>query len=464
MTMSRTITIIGAGLAGSLLALMLARRGLQVDVFERRADMRKGSAEGGRSINLALANRGLAALDRAGLADEVRTLLTTMRGRMVHDLDGSEDLQAYGQRDEEVIYSVSRGGLNALLMDAAERHPGVNLHFEHACTHVDYRAQTLTLEDLNTGTQHHVTTGPVICADGASSRLRRALVEQCGAVATEDFLAHDYKELTIPAADDGGYRFDPEALHIWPRGGFMMIALPNKDATFTATLFAPAEGPNGFSELQTDAAIDAYFARHFPDIVPHMPALAEQFQQNPQGRMVTVHCRPWHTGAFAVLIGDASHAIVPFHGQGMNAAFEDCAQMDELIGAALAQADGDGDAIDYRALFARFEALRKPNADAIAQMALENYVEMRDSVRDPVFLRRRELGFELERRHPEVFVPRYSMVMFRLLPYAHARRRGEAQQRILEQVIPDEHVTEIDHALADRLVQQELVPLIDELG
>jgi kynurenine 3-monooxygenase len=462
--MAESVTIIGAGLGGSLLALLLARRGLAVDVYERRPDMRRADISSGRSINLALANRGLAALAKAGLKREAESLLTTMRGRMVHEGDGEADFQAYGQRDEEVIYSVSRGGLNQLLMTAAESHPRVNIHFEYACTEVDYAGHSLTLEHQQSGEVRRITGGPVIAADGAGSRLRRALVAQCGAQATEDFLPHDYKELTIPPAPDGGYRLPPDALHIWPRGGFMMIALPNQDASFTATLFAPREGPTGFAGLESEDAVTAYFTEHFPTVLPLMPALARDFLANPQGRMVTVHCQPWHTNGFLTLIGDASHAIVPFHGQGMNAAFEDCAQFDELIAEALQGAGNTLSRVDFGQVFLRFEALRKPNADAIAAMALENYVEMRDSVRDPLFLRRREVAFELERRHPGVFVPRYSLVMFHLLPYAHARQRGACQQRILEQLVPQVDAPPPDLALADRLVREELQPLMERLA
>ncbi len=458
-----SVSIIGAGLGGALMAVLLARRGFEVDIYERRPDLRRKQLSAGRSINLALANRGLGALERAGLAPAVRGLLTTMRGRMLHPLEGDLTLQPYGQREDEVIYSVSRPGLNHLLLDAAEQHPGVRLHFEHTGTHVDFEQQILDIKNLRSGNTRRLRGGPIICADGASSRLRRALVEQTGATASEDFLPHDYKELTIPPAADGSYRFDPQALHIWPRGGFMLIALPNKDASFTATLFAPREGEGGFDGLQSHEQVEAYFRHHFPDVVPHIPDLAGQFDANPQGRMVTVHCQPWRHRGFAVLLGDASHAIVPFHGQGMNAAFEDCATLDMLLAEAVTRASGSLSDMDWTDLFERFEAARKPNADAIATMALENYVEMRDAVRDPLFHRRKEVSFELERRFPDVFIPRYSMVMFHRLPYAHALERGRCQQEILEQLVPTEQ-GDVDWTLAQQLVSDRLQPLVQSLA
>ncbi|MEO0973179.1 MAG: NAD(P)/FAD-dependent oxidoreductase [Pseudomonadota bacterium] len=460
---TQSISIIGAGLGGALMALLLAKRGFQVDVYERRPDQRRHELSAGRSINLALANRGLAALDRAGLRDEVRALLTTMRGRMLHDLDGTQSLQPYGQREEEVIYSVSRPGLNILLLNAAEQHANVHLHFEHTAETIDFPRESLEVKNLQDGTMRRVD-GPLIVADGASSRLRRALVEQTRASATEDFLPHDYKELTIPPSPDGGYRLDAGALHIWPRGGFMLIALPNKDGSFTATLFAPREGEHSFAELASDEEVTGYFQRHFASVVPHLPQLVEEFADNPQGQMVTVHCTPWHWRGFAVMLGDASHAIVPFHGQGMNAAFEDCAALDVLLGEAIDEAGGQIGQLPWADVFSRFELARKPNADAIAQMAVENYVEMRDAVRDPLFHQRKAVAFELERRYPEVFIPRYSMVMFHLLPYAHALARGRCQQEILEQLVPSVDYGEVDWSLADRLVRERLAPLVGELA
>lgn len=462
-TNTPAVSILGAGLGGALMAVLLARRGFEVDVYERRPDLRRTELSAGRSINLALANRGLAALERAGLSTAVRRLLTTMRGRMLHGLDGSQALQPYGQREDEVIYSVSRPGLNHLLLDAAELHPGVRLHFEHSGTAIDFERQTLHIQNLRSGNTKRLEGGPIICADGASSRLRRAFVEQTDAHATEEFLPHDYKELTIPAAPDGGYRFDPAALHIWPRGGFMLIALPNKDGSFTATLFAPREGEAGFDTLQGGAAVQAYFQEHFANVVPHLPDLEAQFEENPQGRMVTVHCTPWRQRDFTVLLGDASHAIVPFHGQGMNAAFEDCDTLDGIIAQELDEGGGARSAVDWGRVFARFESERKPNADAIAQMAVENYVEMRDSVRDPLFHRRKEVAFELERRFPDVFIPRYSMVMFHRLPYAHALERGRLQQEILERLMPTEQ-SAVDWTLAEQLVVDHLRPLVRSLA
>lgn len=417
------VRVIGAGLAGALMAVYLARRGLDVAVYEKRPDLRAAELPAGRSINLALANRGLRALAAVGLEGEVRGLLTTMRGRMIHDERGDTQLQPYGQRPWEVIYSVSRPGLNALLLDAAES-AGARLHFERPCYGVD-----LDRDRLRLGGGDTLALGPAIAADGAGSVVREALMALPGARETVDWLPHDYKELTISAAADGAHRMEPHALHIWPRGGFMLIALPNLDGSFTVTLFLPRSGEPGFERLVSPAAVRAFFERRFPDATALMPDLEREFFEHPTSPLATVRCRPWHHGDRVCLIGDAAHAIVPFHGQGMNAAFEDCAELDACLEAA---------AGNWGAAFARFSERRKPDAEAIADMALENYVEMRDSVRDPVFQLRKRLAFELERRHPDRFVPRYSMVMFRDdIGYAEAQRRGRIQAEILDELVAE---------------------------
>jgi kynurenine 3-monooxygenase len=445
--------IAGAGLAGSLLAVYLARRGMHVRVFERRPDMRRERISAGRSINLALANRGLAALARVGLEDAVRRLTIPMRGRMLHDERGNLQLVPYGQQPHEVIYSISRAGLNVLLMDAAEASGRVELRFNERVEDIDLASGDLALYDERTGERRRVGGAPVIAADGAGSVIRDALMARPGAQVTEDVLPHDYKELTIPPAADGGHALEKNALHIWPRGGYMLIALPNLDGSFTVTLFLPHAGDgDSFAALTTPRAVLDFFERAFPDAVPLMPDLVESFFVNPTGRMVTVRCAPWHEEGRALLIGDAAHAIVPFHGQGMNAAFEDCNELDRCLDA------HDG---DTSRAFAQFTALRKPDAEAIADMALENYVEMRDAVRDPRFQLQKALAFELERRHPGVFIPRYSMVMFHHIPYAQAQRRGALQQRILDVLTENARaLDEVDLDRADRLVETELRPRI----
>ncbi len=448
----KTVNVVGAGLCGALMAVYLARRGYQVELFEARADLRSQDLPAGRSINLALANRGLRALDEVGLGARVRELVTLMRGRMIHDEAGKLEFQPYGQRPWEVIYSVSRPGLNALLLDAAERDHGVRIHFRHPCTGIDLDADELRVLDEATGQERTVPLSPTVAADGAGSVIRQALEAAGVTDSRTDWLAHAYKELTIPPSGYDHWRIEPHALHIWPRGGYMLIALPNLDHSFTVTLFLPSDGDPGFAQLDTPEAVRAFFDASFPDARALIPDLEEAFFENPTAPLGTVRCEPWNAGGQVCLAGDAAHAIVPFHGQGMNAAFEDCLELDRL----LEQSDGD-----FEAAFRRFSLTRKPSAEAIADMALENYVEMRDSVRDPAFVLRKAVAFELERRAPDRFVPRYSMVMFRDdVSYADARRRGVIQKEILDQVTAG-HGTleECNLDMGEALVHARLEPL-----
>lgn len=418
------INIIGAGLAGALLAVLLARRGFAVDLYERRADPRIAAGERGRSINLALAARGIAALEHAGVMARVRPLLIPMRGRMVHSLAGERQLQPYGQRQDEVIYSVSRAELNRVLIEEAARHPELRLRFRHTCLAALPEAGSLRFRDQSADKDCDVPMAPAIGADGAGSAIRSSLARAGLIRAREEWLDHDYKELTVPARH-GRHAMEPHALHIWPRGGFMLIALPNTDGSFTATLFLARSGPDSFGSLTGPEPVRALFEREFADAARLMPHLVEEFASHPQGRLGTVHTRSWHIGGQVLLLGDAAHAIVPFHGQGMNAAFEDCRVLDGLL-----------DRHDsWSALFADFEHSRLADTAAIAQMALENYLEMRDSVRDPAYLRRKALAMALERRFPDRFIPRYSMVMFHPeISYAEALRRGAVQEKILEEL------------------------------
>ncbi len=444
----RTLNIIGAGLAGALLALLLARRGVKVALYERRPDPRQTQPERGRSINLALAARGLRALEQAGVMDEVRPLLIPMRGRMVHELAGAATLQPYGQREHEVIWSVGRADLNRVLIAAAARHAEVSVQFNQICLGTDAGLEQLRLRDATSGTVSELALTPTVATDGAGSAMRASLVGAGLARVREDWLDHDYKELTIPAAA-AGYALERNALHIWPRGGFMLIALPNTDGSFTATLFLARSGAASFAALATPTAVADFFQREFPDVTRRMPQLLEDFARNPQGQLCTVHVTPWRLGGRVLLLGDAAHAIVPFHGQGMNAAFEDCAVLDSLL----------GPHPDWEELFARFESLRRPNTEAIAQMALENYTEMRDSVRDASFVRRRALALALERRFPDRFIPRYSMVMFHPeIAYAEALRRGAIQARLLEELDAGEG-REPDDERAEALIRARLPAL-----
>ena len=443
----RAVTVIGAGLAGPLIAVLLARRGLPVVLLERRSDPRAGPVGGGRSINLALSARGIRALERAGLFADVAPLLLPMRGRMLHAPSGEATLQPYGQRPEEVNFSICRASLNQVLLCAAER-AGVSLHFNQRCLGLDPRTHALSCADERTGEEYVLDGETVIAADGAGSAIRSSLVDAGVCAVSIEPLGHDYKEMTLPAGPAGRHVLEPGALHIWPRGGFMLIALPNLEGTFTLTLFLPRSGPVSFAALTDDKVLRRFFAEQFPDLGRYDGALREDFRRNPQGQLATVHARGWRLGGRALLLGDAAHAIVPFHGQGMNAAFEDCARLDEML-----EPGGD-----WAALYGKFERDRRPDTEAIARMALENYEEMRARVRDVRFTRLQQLAFELERRFPQRFIPRYSMVTFHPeIPYREALRRAEAQARILDQL--DHGRTAdggIDYALAAALVHERL--------
>jgi len=444
------VTVIGAGLAGALLSILLARRGHRVRLYERQDDMRRVDLDAGRSINLALAARGIRALEIAGVMEQVQPLLTALPGRMLHDLQGALTFVPYGQRPNEAIYSVSRPGLNCLLLDAAEQ-AGVEIVFNRPAIGADFARQRMIFRDAVTERVEECEMQRVFSADGAGSVLRRTLVEELQVPCTEELLKHGYKELTLPPLPGGQPRIERHALHIWPRGGFMLIALPNVDGSFNVTLFLPLSGADSFESLATPANIEAFFATQFPDIQPLMPELAAEFLQHPTGIMGTVRCQQWSVEDRLLLIGDAAHAITPFHGQGMNCCFEDCRELDHLL------AGSD----DWAATFREFEAARRPNTNAIADMAIENYLEMRDTVRDPKFHLHKALSLELERRHPQRFVPRYSMVMFRDdIPYAVAFERGRIQNEILTMLTTTaDSMDAIDFDAASHLIEQRLPPL-----
>jgi kynurenine 3-monooxygenase len=447
------VIIAGAGLAGSLLAVFLAQRGLNVTVFERRGDMRSDKVEAGRSINLALASRGIAALERAGLFERLKPILVPMPGRMLHDAQGETLYQPYSRNAWEYNWSASRAALNMALMDAAEATGKVQFVFRQRIEGYDFAAKALRFFDEVAGEELVVHAPVIIATDGAGSPLRRALCAHTSAVTREEPLGHAYKELHIPPAPGGGFRMREDALHIWPRGGHMIIALPNPDGSFTVTLFMAREGSPSFAELTSREAVAAFFAAEFPDAVPLMPTLVDDFFRNPTGMLGTIRLDKWTDSAGSLLVlGDAAHAVVPFHGQGMNAAFEDCVAVDDAI----AQ-HGD----HWQRVFRAVERARKPNSDAIADMALENYIEMRDMVRDPRFHLRKKLEFLLEGRHPRRFIARYSMVMFHPeIPYAEAQRRGAIQAGVLDELIAGvDAVEQVDLARADALVTERLPEL-----
>ncbi len=414
-------TIVGSGLAGTLLACLLGRDGRRVDLYEKRPDPRVHGQEAGRSINLALSVRGLHALEQVGLADRVVQSSILMRGRMIHSRDGSLAFQPYGKNDREALHSVSRAGLNLQLVESAAELPGVRMHFAHRC--VGWDAATGDLEFLARGSDQplRVSSAFTIGADGAYSAIRAQMQKLDRFDYSQDYLSHGYKELTIPPGPGGAFQMEPHALHIWPRGHFMMIALPNRDGSFTCTLFWPFEGPNSFAALRTENEVEAYFRDQFPDAVPLIPTLGRDFLANPIGSLVTIRCRPWHVGDRAVLVGDACHAVVPFLGQGMNAAFEDCMVLSECL-----RRHGDR----ARALN-EYERMRKEHTDALADMCVDNFIEMRDRVGSWLFRLRKRVQIALNAIFPRWYLPLYTMIEFTRIPYAEARRRARRQDWIV---------------------------------
>jgi kynurenine 3-monooxygenase len=418
-TADKRIAVVGAGLVGSLLACYLGRRGYAVDVYERRPDPRATAAERGRSINLALSERGLDALRRIDLVDTVMAPALPMHGRMMHGVDSSLTFQSYSASGDRAINSIGRGALNETLLDAAEATPGVTLHFDARLAAYDLPGNTLTFEQGGA----HVEVAPdiVLASDGFGSIVRQSL-ESLGRVSVvTDMLDFGYKELTIPARD-GEFALDPDALHIWPRGASMMIALPNPDRSFTCTLFWPKTGPGGFDELETPDEILAHFTAVYPDAVPLMPTLVEDYQFNPVGLLATVHADPWQVDGKVGLIGDAAHAILPFFGQGANCGFEDVVELDRCLGEV-----GD----DWTLALPMYQERRRANAEAIAQLAKENFVEMRDKVGSRAFLLARKVEHGIEKVLPGTYLSRYEMVSFTTIPYAEVMERARRQQRIL---------------------------------
>jgi kynurenine 3-monooxygenase len=416
------IAIVGAGLVGSLLSIYLSRRGFKVSVFERRADMRKGKSEAGRSINLALSTRGLRALEEVGVADAIKKVAIPMHGRMMHDVQGNLSFLPYGKQGQ-FINSVSRAGLNMVLMDEAEKN-GVNLFFNHRCTEVDFEKTSLTLQAIGAASSQTFDFNVIIGADGAFSAVRSAMHVTDRFNYSQHYIEHGYKELHIPA--EFGTSLEKNALHIWPRASFMMIALPNPDGSFTCTLFLPFEGDQSFAVLETKKEIINFFNQTFPDAVKLMPQFLDEFKKNPASSLVTIKCFPWIKNS-TLLIGDAAHAIVPFYGQGMNAGFEDCRILNDLLN----QHDND-----WSKVLGEFQFQRKPDADAIAQLAFDNFVEMRDLVADPEFLLRKKIEAKLHERFPDRWIPLYSMVTFNdKIRYSQAYATGRKQFRIMNEVM-----------------------------
>jgi len=411
------VIIIGAGLSGSLLAIYLAKRGIETDIYEARGDMRAETMSAGRSINLALSNRGIAALKEVGLDEYMLSEAVPMFGRMIHDVQGNQKLLPYSGRKGEYINSVSRAGLNIALINEAEKYDGVKFFFNAKCNDFDVKTGITKLDGS------FIKADTTFGTDGAGSVIRNAMIKDIPQFEmSQTWLEHGYKELHIPPTENGNFQLEKNALHIWARRSFMMIALPNFDGSFTCTLFLAHEGENSFEQLTDRKSIVNFFETNFADAIPLMPTFVEDFFANPTGNLGTVKCFPWNVGGRSLLIGDSAHAVVPFYGQGMNASFEDCRILNQLI---------EQHGTDWEIVFDEFTNIRKPNADAIAQMAEENFYEMRDAVADPVFQKKRELETKLEQTFPDYF-SKYSMVTFREdLPYSVAKEKGNAQDNLL---------------------------------
>jgi len=437
-------TLIGAGLAGPLLATYLAKRGYSVEIFERRPDMRKESISAGRSINLALSIRGNHALKEVGLYDKIKSNTIPMKGRMIHDLNGGIHLQPYGQKENEVIFSVSRAHLNMELMTLAEETGNVTIRFNHQLLSADLEQNKLLFQLSDSLEKIEWSFNRVIGCDGSASILRKSIVEKADIQYVKKPLGHGYKELTIPPMKSGKFQIEPNALHIWPRGNHMLIALPNNDCSFTCTLFFPMIGKTSFETVKTEKDILDLFQSQFPDAIKLMPNLVEDFQKNPTGDLASVYCKPWHFGDKALLIGDAAHAVVPFFGQGMNASFQDCSALAKLM---------DQNENDWKTIFNAFSSSQVENGHAIADMAIENYLEMRDHVNDPEYKKRRNVELKLELMFPGQFIPRYSMVSFHQIPYAEVYQRGEKQLKIIGDVLKaDPSGQSIDKALVEKML------------
>jgi kynurenine 3-monooxygenase len=422
--MQKNITIVGAGLVGSMLACYLSKRGHKVAVYERRGDMRKAGYVGGRSINLALSHRGWKALKNIGLQDAVSEIAIPMTGRMIHDLNGDTHLIPYGTQGQ-AIYSVSRGDLNRIMVEEADKLPHVDFYFDHRCADIDFDNNDITFEDTATGNTIPSQADLVFGADGAYSAVRYQMQRTPNFNLSQQHEPYGYKELHIPPGPNGTHLIEKNALHIWPRGSFMMIALPNMDGSFTVTLFAAFKGENSFENLTTETAVEAYFSKHFADAMALMPNLKKDFFENPTSSLVTVKCYPWRYKNVS-LIGDAAHAIVPFYGQGMNCGFEDAKELDDILTATNENWD---EALE------KFQVQRKPNGDAIADLALHNYIEMRDLSGRADFQLRTKIEKKIAEWFPEQFMTHYGMVTFSDLSYNEAKLRGEKQNELLDKIM-----------------------------
>lgn len=421
----KSAIIVGAGLVGSLLAVYLSKAGYDVTIYERRPDIRKADISAGKSINLALSNRGWKALDKVGVGDEIRKIAIPMYGRIMHDLEGNLTEQPYG-KEGQAIFSVSRGGVNAKMMDIAEEYGNAKIYYNHECVGADTKNGVVTLHDTESGKTFDAKADVVFAADGAFSAVRYHAFQKLDRFNfSQNYISDGYREILLPANEDGSYKLDKNALHIWPRGRFMLIALANEDGSFTCTLFMPHDGENSFSELTSKEKVESFFKETFPDFFEIMPNIADAWEDHPLSSLAIMRSYPWHDGKTA-LIGDAAHATVPFYGQGMNAAFEDCTVLSELM-----EKYGD----DWDTIFAEYSVIRKPDGDALQDLSLENYYVMRDYVADPAFLLQKKIEAKFSAQYPDKWLPLYSQVTFSEIRYSDAYNSGYKQDQIMKEVM-----------------------------
>ena len=424
--------VVGAGLIGGLWALMLAQRGNKVTLYDRRPDPRKQNNYGGRSINLALSDRGWKAMEKAGVDGVVREIALPVKGRIMHDHAGNQFFQQYGN-DDQFIYSVSRGGLNMLLVEEAEKHPLVEVKFDHPCAGYSLVENGVEVKFKDgRSIQHDRLFG----TDGVYSAVRGTMVRNDRFDYTQKYIPHGYKEILMRPNEDGDYRIAENGLHIWPRGQFMFMALPNPGGSFTCTLFAPFEGPESFENIKTDEDVLKFYNKHFPDAVEMLPNLIEDWNENPVSSMCTVKCFPWNDGGRVALLGDSAHAIVPFYGQGMNSGFEDCTVFSDLMDELPGNAGDD----EWGKMMRKYSELRKPAADAILDLALHNYIVMRDKTGDSKYQLQKKIESRIASRHPEKWKPLYTLVTFSHTPYNEAWDRGEMQQAVMNEVMELENI------------------------
>ncbi|MDY2587017.1 FAD-dependent oxidoreductase [Winogradskyella aquimaris] len=458
MKQNQNILIIGAGLCGSLLALRLAQRGYNVNVYESRPDLRVTDISAGRSINLALSDRGFKALRLAGVENKAREICIPMKGRLMHDTQGNTFTSNYSGRDNEFINSISRGDLNGMLLTEADKYDNLTIHFNTECESVDLDTNIVHFVNRKTKKKFKVEADVIFGTDGAGSELRKSYFLQRKFLFSfsQNFLTHGYKELEIPAAAEGSHQISKDYLHIWPRGEYMLIALPNLDGSFTVTLFlGHEEGEYNFKDLDSEDKIKAFFQEQFPDALALIPNIAEEFENNPTGPLGTIKCSPWYYKGNTLILGDAAHAVVPFYGQGMNASFEDVAVLDGII---------DKHEGNWETIFKTYESVRKADADAIGELAEENYYEMRDHVANPIFKKKRQLEIQLEKHFPEQYFSKYSMVTFNEnIGYHEAMTKGRAQDKAILNMIADNEINlNDDLSVLLKIVQEKTNDIIDD--